>query len=296
MGERNIFINKNEYGLESAEDKVEDESISFSINNPQTWRTGDIVDIGSMEEFNSWREKVILESIKNVIISLVGQENYEKSDSAKKFIKAAHFVLDIWLDGATMRKQDILSKTYRDDPPWQVLVDSISEGEGINRLDSLPEFKLFLKETGDPDFVNRTFTMDIVYEVIEIVKRKPYENITSFIGEYKGAYVLLTGEEHRLSKLSIATGRLWETDEDPEKRTFKAIEIRKEAYEILKREEEERGKTGLINHVLDHELAEIEHALDKNNVLSPHGAIRDLKYMEVLKVLRKRKYFHDLVT
>lgn len=275
------------------EEQVEERS-GFSFEELATWEVGEVIDVGPLEEFREWVKAISLKSLEDAIILMLGY----LSEDGKKVIDRVGAALDnvhttekfkqiLFKEVESFRQDgfspDIVIKMFLD----QYLYD-VMYGFSIKTSASYKDLIVEMKKKDEN--AENVFVESIVDKIVSAIsdKQTSYKKFTKYNGQYKGIPVLLTGDDRYAEKEQVGGRFMFRNSKY-------VIIVRQEAYEILKAEES-RGIKALINEVLEHEYQEIMHKTDPDNVASPHTEHRSRKYLEVLKVLRKRKYFHDLVT
>lgn len=271
-------------------EKSEEKKIEYDHRNPQTWREGEVIDVGPLaeldaaplEEFNKYRKEIIIKSLKEAVNELAKRKGLNQlTPEHLKFIEIGERQIE-WFVRQTKKVP------YGGEFPDSVIIDSLLEL--VKMVFSESMWRKVIKKTGNK-FLFKDFLELIVKKTVDIAKsaQRPKE-MTEYWKPYKDAYVLLTGDNRRTDKLSVAGFST--TDNKALNKIFKFINIRKEAFRILEKEERDGKAKDLVNEVLEHEYQEIEHFMNPAEADTPHKADRDKKYLEVLKILRKRKYFH----
>lgn len=252
------------------------EKIEFDPKNPETWQKGDIVDLGPLDEFDRYREEIVVRALQETINELVRREGLDLfaprhlkfMETGERVIKASKGLAE------KVRPHSDISDSLLD------LIDVAFEKgrwqQEIKKIGHAFSFDDFIK-------LMKTNTVDTAEHT------RP-KGVTEYLQPYKDAYILLTGDNRHVEKLSV--GGFTTVDSAEQNKILKYIYIRQEAFSILEKEEREGRAEGLVNEIIEHEYAEIEHFMNSAEVETPHKLDRDKKYLEVLKVLRKRKYFH----
>ena len=256
-------------------ENLENEKFNFDPRNPETWREGQVIDVGSVEEFNKYRKEVIARALKETINELVKREGLDRPGPQHlKLMDMGEHLIEpsIGLAG-TARFNIVVSESLLD-----VVREAFTE-DMWGRV---------MAKTGC-EFSFDDFFELMVKKTTEISRLTQPAGITEYWKPHKDAYVLLTGNDRMTKKLDVGSFSTMENRKL--KKTFKFISMRKEAFRILEKEER-AGAKDLIKEVLEHEYQEIGHFINPAEAESPHKPERDKKFLEVLKVLRKRKYFH----
>ncbi len=264
----------------------------FSLDNPETWQKGDVIDLGGLNEFNNYRKRILLTSITDVINSVL---KFSGEQYIKGLVRQVELSVDGLLSLTDTNIRGLISDGIQDNDLPHFFINKIHDLlislEQDKEQSYCQGFLLVEKEVEERfSHSQDDFIAQVLDQVIKKVREEPYKKGLLYFRMYESLPVLLTVDEQFVNKLEVGGfGRI------PDTENF-YIKIRREAYNILEDEERQRGAEGLIAHLLEHEYQEILHAADRQNITSPHGEMRDPKYLEVLKVLRKRRYFHDLVT